>query len=393
MLLRQRRDYITPQNHKERRYGVLASDYITQERMKADRIKGIDGFKGMFSIIILLYHYYGGGNWFVHGYLGVDFFFIVSGFFWMMSMKCDRYTSGKQYLQYNFCKYWPITTCIYISLVFFRFVIYGWGIAKLREMGLHILYEIFYIHLVGIDSNSYVLSLIWYIAVMIFVLTVFTSLYIWKKDFFLTIFLPIAIIGCCTYLFAIWGSLADFRGINKGDFFIKGVYRGVMDMGVGIVVYHFMPMVNTLLDHIRIIWIVVLELLTLVICFCSILTTGGNSTDLLIIPCSCIFIFLCYAEKGILYRIMECKLFKCIGILSLYIYLTQAFSMTIAMRLCGSDKTFSLMTSAILIILTIGTSALFQYIIVPGEIWIAKKIFFSKYPEVENRGEISREME
>lgn len=293
-------------------------------------------------------------------------------------MERDRYTSGKRYLQYNFCKYWPITTCVYISFVLFCFAIYGWGAAKLKEMGLHILYEIFYIHLIGVASNSYVLSNIWYIPVMIFVLTVFTSLYVWKKEFFLTIFIPIVIVGCCSYIFAIWGNLADFRGINKGDFFIKGVYRGVMDIGVGIVVYRFAPMVNTLLNHIRIIWIVVLEILTLVICFYSILTTGENATDLLILPCSCIFIFLCCAERGILYRIMECKVFKWIGRLGLYIYLTQAFSIAITTRLCGSDRTFSLMTSAILFILTLGISVLFQYIIVPGEIWIAKKIFISK---------------
>lgn len=347
-----------------------------------DRIKGIDGLKGLFAMTIVLYHYWGGaGKWFAQGYLGVDFFFIVSGFLWMMSMKRGRYTSGRIYLQYNLCKYWPMTTCAYVSLVLFRFVVFGWGVTKLREIGLQTLYEIFYVHLVGVSSKSYVMSYIWYIPIMIFILTVFTSLYVWKKDFFMTIFLPIAIIGCCTYIFAISGKLRDFRGVVNGDFFIMGVYRGVMDIGVGIAVYHFVPIVNSMLKHIRIIWIFVLEMLTVGICFYSIFTTLENTTDILIIPCSCIFVFLCCAERGILYRIMECKFFKWIGGMSLYIYITQTFGLTITARLCRSDKSmFSLTESAILLIITVGFAVLFRYIIAPGEMWIAKRIFIRKHP-------------
>lgn len=29
--------------------------------MKTDRIKGIDGFRMLFAIMVLLYHYFGGG--------------------------------------------------------------------------------------------------------------------------------------------------------------------------------------------------------------------------------------------------------------------------------------------------------------------------------------------
>lgn len=344
------------------------------------RIKGIDGYKGVFSTTIVIYHYFMGGG-VIQGYLGVDFFFIVSGFLWMMSMERSRYAGAGDYLKRNLCRYWPITTCVYITYVLFHIAVSGWGITRLKEVGLQIFYEIFYIHLTGVSSKSYMISYMWYIPVMIFILTVFTGLYVWKKDFFLAIFLPIAVIGCCTHIFASFGRLTDFRAVAQGEFFIKGVYRGIMDMGVGIAGYHFAPAIHMMLKRIRVIWVLALEIVTTGICYYIITCETANAADILIIPCSCVFIFLCCGERGILYRIMECRLFKWIGGMSLYIYLTQAFSITITLRVCGGDRAvFSLTTAAVLLFITIGIAAFARYLIIPSEIWIAKRVFIRRYP-------------
>ena len=52
--------------------------------MGAGRSYRIDALKGIAIIAVVLYHF--GGGYLTYGYLGVDIFFVVSGYFMMKSI-------------------------------------------------------------------------------------------------------------------------------------------------------------------------------------------------------------------------------------------------------------------------------------------------------------------
>ena len=52
--------------------------------MESGRSYRIDALKGIAIIAVVLYHF--GGGYLTYGYLGVDIFFVVSGYFMMKSI-------------------------------------------------------------------------------------------------------------------------------------------------------------------------------------------------------------------------------------------------------------------------------------------------------------------
>ncbi|GGG08821.1 acyltransferase [Dokdonia pacifica] len=88
------------------------------------RIKELDAFRGLAALGVVLYHYttiyskdFGveSSLYFPHGWLGVPFFFILSGF--VITLTIERCTSGWQFLKKRFIRLYPtFWICILITL-------------------------------------------------------------------------------------------------------------------------------------------------------------------------------------------------------------------------------------------------------------------------------------
>lgn len=330
------------------------------------------------AITIVFYHFWGNrAGIFTHGYLAVDFFFIVSGFFLMRTCIYKKYKTGFDYVKNLFYNYFPKTTFVLIYLAIFNWIMGNWSINQLP----HLLYEILYMYILGIASQNYVYSLLWYIPILCFILSMYFNLYIINASILKNVVMPIIIISSYSYIFAKYGSMADFRAIAAGDFFIKGIYRGAADIAVGSLLYIIIPKIENLMKQLRTSIILIVETITLFtaikIMFCEI----EVASDILIVPCSCILLILCYSERGILYRLMENIVMKFLGKHSLFIYLCQGYAINLTVRICRrilkiTDlSVFNIIVSVVLIICLVLIALLFEYILIPLSIKLTRKIF------------------
>lgn len=79
---------------------------------KANRMIHVEGLRGLAILAIVAFHYLAS---FPNGYLGVDIFLVISGFFLFRNMgQLDISPSFGEYIKKKFVRLWPATICIAI---------------------------------------------------------------------------------------------------------------------------------------------------------------------------------------------------------------------------------------------------------------------------------------
>lgn len=74
--------------------------------MKKERNYGVDFMRVSFMLIMSLWHFGGLIDWLKHGYLAVDFYFALSGYYIFMSFKHKKY-SPIEYLSNRLKRFIP----------------------------------------------------------------------------------------------------------------------------------------------------------------------------------------------------------------------------------------------------------------------------------------------
>lgn len=196
------------------------------------------------AFVIMLHFdedYVGKYMFFSGGYLGVDFFFILSGFFLMntyeKSHKSEHY--GKEaimYLIHRLKKLYPEYLLSFIVITTYKFLIYKWSLLDLIKNLYDGRYELTMTHYLGIDVAMTQRS-IWYISVLV-VLSYFIYYLVAKhKEVFIYFIGPIFIILIYVYIARTYGRLGiqtEYIGIVSG-----GLLRGFADMALGCICYKF----------------------------------------------------------------------------------------------------------------------------------------------------------
>ena len=100
--------------------------------MEKSRVPVLDGFRVLAIGMVMLGHYYNFSNnnivkyLAIHGYLGVQFFFIISGFVISISLKNSK--NYKQFLIKRYIRLAPgMFVCSTLTFLFFKFVYTGSG--------------------------------------------------------------------------------------------------------------------------------------------------------------------------------------------------------------------------------------------------------------------------
>lgn len=273
----------------------------------------------------------------------------------------------------------PASTVILCLTLIYDAVLKDWSVRQVFIELPHLLHEMLYLYLFGVSPEYYILSVLWYIPVWMFVSVIFFNAYKYKKEFFVKIALPLLIVGAYSYLFSTWGNLADFRSIDKGGCFIKGIYRGAAGMGTGFLLYAQMPLLKNFMMRIREFAVVMMEILVIFLVILLIFSDAGSISDLFAVPSSCFILTMCYMERGFLYRFMDLPVFKYFSGGGIYVYMAQGFAISITPILSkwifgiNNYHTFSMKVSLILVLSAIGSAILFQYIVIP---FITKLICF-----------------
>ena len=202
----------------------------------------IDLLKFIFSVIIVFYHSwiftgeYGAG-FFNHGYLAVDFYFIVTGYLMMQSIAKEKETKealGLQTLKFVYKKIASLFPYILFSFILGCILIYKSDILSLSVVtSNNLVSEILQIGVLGLGYP--INGATWYLSSMLIVLMCLYPLAKKYKTNYQTLVVPLllALVLCLVYS----SGMVINDPANKVLFGLNGLYKGFIFILLGNISY------------------------------------------------------------------------------------------------------------------------------------------------------------
>lgn len=216
---------------------------IYSDKYMKDRFGKISLWKFLFSIMIIIFHV---GNVldynkfrfnFGSGSIAVDFFFVVSGFFF-----CRKYINYeiKKSLGEDSFNYLVNRTSRFIKYIIILLIIaIPFSILCLKfnfTSVINAFYKLLYIPYHG-KCNSEIFGITWYIMAMILVESMLFPFLVKYKKEFVYIVSPIIIVLLGSYLLIRYGHFAT--PWKMGSILYKGILRGIFEINIGMYLYKF----------------------------------------------------------------------------------------------------------------------------------------------------------
>lgn len=200
--------------------------------MGKNKLVSIEALRFIFMTIIAIWHF-GRINPFTHGYIAVDFFFILSGFLIYNSYIRHKYDA----LEYTIAKlkrFYPEYIIVFLISFFMKLRI------LLRDNDivtvlLNAISEGTLIHGIGIYSG-YVNPPSWYVSVLLIGGGILYSILFYNRKLAISIIFPLFTLLSYTYLLGINGSLEQFATVGCVS---QCLLRGMSGMALGIILSAF----------------------------------------------------------------------------------------------------------------------------------------------------------
>lgn len=216
---------------------------------ESERNKAIEFLRFLFMIMIVIHHgmYFiteGGIRLYFGGYIGVEFFFIVAGYFMAKSYEGRNHDIllGKDIWDFIVKRYLSFLPNFYVGY-FVILLIYYWG-KPLIKIGYDLLanqvWNVLLVQMIGIGEMA---PLIWYLSALLFAqAVVYLLIRILGKNFiYSSILLFLFGLG---YLNKSYGSLGV---VFETEYFIYGgLIRAIVDILGGAIIYYIIPRLTEL---------------------------------------------------------------------------------------------------------------------------------------------------
>ena len=194
-------------------------------KVQGDRLASIEAIRFVFMLVIILWHF-SRFNPFTHGYVVVDFFFMLSGFFLFKSYKKNQ-RNAFAYTVDKVKKFAPE----YVLMFFVVFLVKS--IIVYKDESVNVLCtaipELLMIQ--GVGFNTVINTPTWYISVMLIAGCLIYALL--KVKILSEILLPILVISIYVYLFHRSPSIETFE---KVGLLYLPLLRGFAGMGYGVMI-------------------------------------------------------------------------------------------------------------------------------------------------------------
>lgn len=272
------------------------------------RVVSVDFFRFIFMLQICMWHMNRCFNLMYKGYIAVDFFFILSGFFIYRSSISSK---SKGVLNYTIGKveryYVPFIIMIIPTLLL------TWD----NNAFLRVLNDLLFISNTGVYGNG-VNDTLWYLSVLVVGGGLIYSMLKHFRNISVSFILPLLILMIYTYIFTTNNGNLEFFGIEKMCY--KPLVRGIAGMSLGVVLSCLVHVKSaTLLKYTRILDIM---------CICSLigwtyLVFSDNLYDRYALVCACIIILCCFVRTSLVNRLLTWKGWVFLGELSLEMYIVH----------------------------------------------------------------------
>lgn len=297
--------------------------------MKKEKRNGIISlWKFLFAIVIVFYHgarFYGENRnpFFVGGYIAVEFFFIISGFYLAKkAINDDDKSLLKGTYSYLFKTIKKLAPYIIISFVFSLLIEFKFGNIKKMEV-VNSIYSLFLLRQFGFKSPGFFGST-WYISVMLFSIFLLYPLFHKYKEKFVKYFSIIIVILGIGYMSQNYGNL-DLYTNNWNGIFFSGTIRGIVEMNIGAIIF----VASNYIKNIeftkigRIILTIIGEFLIIFTLVIINYSSKPYNYDFTMIFFISIAILIFVTEKGYDYKILSNNVFYYLEKLSMPIYLNH----------------------------------------------------------------------
>jgi peptidoglycan/LPS O-acetylase OafA/YrhL len=305
-----------------------------------DRLKYVDGLRGIFALVVVLYHL-NGEFFFPGGYLAVDFFFILSGF--VLSHVYLKRMEGLSFLNFagqRFSRLWPlhiVTLFLYLALFSVSHAIAGHDLSDPALWGnntpVAFVKNVFLIHDLGfnIPPNwnfpSWSISIEFFVNLVLFFAFVGLMAKAKLKWLLGAIFLVVVGYFLIDILRILTGSGQD----HSADLYNRGIYhshivRGFFEIFLGLLVYFGAEKLKMksressgLATHIR----SGVEIILFAGVFFAICTPGGDSDIVGVLLFAGLLLLLSSHATSVVSSVLSTGPFVFLGTISYALYLTH----------------------------------------------------------------------
>ena len=204
----------------------------------------LDVWKLLFALLIVVHHsrYLPGGegqSWFLGGSIGVEFFFLVSGFLMLGSVEKARSMAGGEHLAAQTGSFMRRKVGAFLPYMLFAFAVsltaaviaQRSGMLGFLQLFLHSLPELFVISWSGVNTGI-LNAPTWYLSVMVLSMLILFPLAVRYGRIFTSGVCPLLALFIMGYLYQKYGQ---FRAPDEWDgLFYKGMLRGFAEIALGI---------------------------------------------------------------------------------------------------------------------------------------------------------------
>ena len=286
----------------------------------------ISFWKFIFALLIIAFHvscYYDNTLLFKSGYIGVEFFFIVSGYY--LCKKCINYkrvTNSKIGVEnFKFILKKVKKLLPYMALVFVLSLPISIFIDKLPLRD-YVNAFMNFIFLPNLDNKVFTLyGITWYIIAMLIIEAfLFPILLKYKKNYIYNIS-PLLIILSVSFLIISFGNISNTWEYTI--FSYKGLIRAFMDINIGIFIYGLLDGIKKVkLTDFSKFFLTILEIIGFISIF-YISCKGIHTYDVLMLIIISICLMISLSNKVYLVDFSNNKIFYYLEKISLPIYLNQ----------------------------------------------------------------------
>lgn len=290
----------------------------------------LDALRFLFGMMIVIHHsYVFTGGQFVYapsGYIGVEFFFLVTGFYMMSSIESKTCLSdvGVETRQFVLNKIMKILPYYILSIIVADVVkcnlVPGMTV---KDTVLWSVTELLMLQMAGF-AGVWPTGAAWYLSALFLSLLVLYPIARTKKSLYINVIAPLIAIMGLGYITRIYTSIGSEPGIWS-EFLAKGMIRALAEISLGAVLFYIAKGVPKKVSLPGSIGLAVLELLSYVgVAYIAYKHQPGGM-DFFAILCLCIGIVITTSQKSILHRFFNFKFFGFWGKISMVLFLNNYY--------------------------------------------------------------------
>lgn len=279
---------------------------------KVKKMNSIEAFRFIFMLMVCIWHYQG-TKVLAHGYMAVEFFFILSGVLMCFSVSKENALGTFDYTMKKVKRFAPdcLLLIVYVNL---RHMILPALLGR-KELEvswlLQALPESLFLQNIGIYTGGVNFPM-WYVSVLLFGGAFVYALLRYNKRLAISVVLPMVILVGYTYIFNM-----DKRGRIDGFDLYGGVYtpmlRGVCGISLGVVLGYIFVLKKQCIQHVKP-WVInALGLISLCLFLIFAIFPTSQSYDrylLIVVP---FLLLACFMESSLFNKLFSCSCFSIIG--------------------------------------------------------------------------------